>query len=93
VTIANNGLEAYRLIQDSSQAFDLVLMDMQMPEMDGLEATQQIRMLESEISNIPIIALTANTHEGDFDAVMAAGMNDYLSKPVNIVALKAALQK
>jgi len=93
VTIANNGLEAFRLVQDSSQVFDLILMDMQMPEMDGLEATQQIRMLENEISNIPIIALTANTHEGDFDAVMAAGMNDYLSKPVNIMALKEALQK
>jgi len=93
VEIANNGLEAYEMIKAQDIKIDLVLMDMQMPEMDGLEATQQIRMLESDVANTPIVALTANTHEEDFEAVMAAGMNDYLSKPVNIAALKSALQK
>ncbi|MEA1990517.1 MAG: ATP-binding protein [Pseudomonadota bacterium] len=93
VEIANNGLEAYELIQNQDFVFDLVLMDMQMPEMNGLESTQQIRMLDSSVCNTPIIALTANTHEEDYEAVMAAGMNDYLSKPINMVALKTALQK
>lgn len=93
VEIANDGLQAYEMVQDPQYQFDLVLMDMQMPEMNGLEATQQIRMLEGEICNIPIVALTANTHEEDYESVMAAGMNDYLSKPVNIDALKAALRK
>ena len=93
VEIANNGLEAYELIQNQDVAFDLVLMDMQMPEMNGLESAQQIRMLDSAVCNTPIIALTANTHEEDYDAVMAAGMNDYLSKPINVIALKTALQK
>lgn len=93
VEIANNGLEAYEMVKEQAHQFDLVLMDMQMPEMNGLEATQQIRMLEGENCNIPIVALTANTHEEDYESVMAAGMNDYLSKPVNIEALKAALRK
>ena len=93
VEIANNGLEAYELIQNQNFVFDLVLMDMQMPEMNGLESTQHIRMLDSSVCNTPIIALTANTHEEGFEAVMAAGMNDYLSKPINMTALKAALQK
>jgi len=93
VKIANNGLEAYELIQNQYFVFDLVLMDMQMPEMNGLESTQQIRMLDSKVCNTPIIALTANTHEEDYEAVMAAGMNDYLSKPINMTALKTALQK
>lgn len=93
VEIANNGLEAYELIQNQDVAFDLVLMDMQMPEMNGLESAQQIRMLDSVVCNTPIIALTANTHEEDYEAVIAAGMNDYLSKPINVIALKNALQK
>lgn len=91
VVVTNNGLEAFEAVQQ--RRFDLVLMDMQMPEMDGLEATQQIRMLDGLVANTPIIALTANTQEADYEAVMASGMNDYLSKPVNIEALKRALSK
>jgi len=93
VDIANNGLEAFEMVQADGAYFDLVLMDMQMPELDGIEATQQIRMLDTSVSNIPIIALSANSYEEGGEAVLAAGMNDYLSKPINIDALKAALVK
>lgn len=93
VEIANNGLEAYEMMQDSNNVFDLVLMDMQMPEMNGLESTQQIRMLPGHEGNVPIIALSANSYEESYEAVIASGMNDYLSKPVNIEALKKTLAK
>ncbi|WP_321324610.1 ATP-binding protein [Thiomicrorhabdus sp.] len=93
VEIANNGLEAFEMVQENDACFDLVLMDMQMPELSGIEATQQIRMLDSSVSHIPIIALSANSYEEGSEAVLAAGMNDYLSKPIDIGALKAALQK
>ncbi|WP_051640649.1 ATP-binding protein [Thiomicrorhabdus sp. Milos-T2] len=93
VELANNGLEAYEMVQDSERHFDVILMDMQMPEMNGLEATQEIRMLESEVKHIPIVALTANSNEESYDSVMAVGMNDFLTKPINVDALKKALQK
>jgi len=93
VEIANNGLEAYEMMQDSNNVFDLVLMDMQMPEMNGLESTQHIRMLPGHEGNVPIIALSANSYEESYEAVIASGMNDYLSKPVNIEALKKTLAK
>jgi CheY-like chemotaxis protein len=79
VVIAENGQESLDKLQDLAQTYDLVLMDVQMPVMDGLEATQQIRQtLKSEI---PIIALTANTRQGDREECIAVGMNDYLPKP------------
>ncbi|MDX1353551.1 MAG: ATP-binding protein, partial [Thiomicrorhabdus sp.] len=93
VEIANNGLEAYEIVQDSTKNFDLVLMDMQMPEMNGLESTQHIRMLPGHLGNIPIVALSANSYEESYEAVIASGMNDYLSKPVNIETLKKTLAK
>ncbi|PWQ94691.1 response regulator [Leucothrix arctica] len=76
VTIANNGIEALDEIQNSE--FDLVLMDCQMPIMDGFEATRNIRQSGNDI---PIIALTANAQNSDRDACLEAGMNDFLSKP------------
>jgi len=80
VTIAGNGKEALDLLADSP--FDCILMDVQMPEMDGIEATQRIRKLtDPEKSTIPIIALTANALKGDSEKYLAAGMNDYLAKP------------
>jgi CheY-like chemotaxis protein len=80
VTIVNNGREAVEKMQ--AERFDCILMDVQMPEMDGLEATRHIRQLkDSEKAAIPIIALTANALKGDSERYIAAGMNDYLSKP------------
>ncbi|MBN9383047.1 MAG: PAS domain S-box protein [Chitinophagaceae bacterium] len=80
VTIVNNGREAVEQMQADS--FDCILMDVQMPEMDGMEATRHIRQLPDPVkANIPIIALTANALKGDSERYLAAGMNDYLSKP------------
>lgn len=82
VTIANNGLEALNKL--SSEAFDLVLMDVQMPEMDGLEATRTIRNLsEKAIRDIPIIAMTAHAVKGDEEMCLNAGMDGYVSKPIS----------
>jgi len=92
ITLANNGREA--VAQLEAQMFDLILMDMQMPELDGLEATKQIREFNDSVkSSIPVIALTANALSGDKERVLEAGMNDYLTKPIDIHALKRALWK
>lgn len=92
VTLAENGLEVLSELSKPDAKFDLILMDMQMPEMDGLEATRRIRNHEIQsVACIPIIALTANAMFGDREKVIAAGMNDYLSKPIDVEALKKAL--
>ena len=77
VTSAINGLEAIDAIEKSS--FDLILMDIQMPEMDGVEATKHIRNVQN--NHIPIIALTANAFKKDIDLYLSIGMNDYVTKP------------
>ncbi|MDQ3292174.1 MAG: PAS domain S-box protein [Bacteroidota bacterium] len=80
VQIARNGKEAIKLHRENS--FDLILMDIQMPEMGGVEATRIIRQMPDPIkAQIPIIALTANALKGDSDTYLQAGMNDYMSKP------------
>ncbi|MEI7989438.1 MAG: PAS domain S-box protein, partial [Chloroflexota bacterium] len=88
--VAANGLEALHALEN--QPYDLVLMDVQMPEMDGLEATHQIRNLQSKVLDheIPIIALTANAMPGDRERCFQAGMNDYVEKPVNAQVLALA---
>jgi CheY-like chemotaxis protein len=68
-------------------------MDMQMPEMDGIEATKKIRLLEGPNMKTPIIALTANAMKDDRDACLAAGMNDFLTKPINRDSFKACLNQ
>ena len=90
VTIANNGREA--IDQILSSPFDLVLMDVQMPVMDGLEATRHIREYEKERGlHLPIIAMTAHAMPGDREKCLQAGMDDYVSKPVRRQELYAAL--
>ena len=84
VDIVNNGLEALQAVQNKT--YDIVLMDISMPEMDGMTATKAIRALTSPLGDIPIVALTAHTLSGDKERFIAAGMNDYLSKPINRVA-------
>ncbi len=80
VDIATNGKEALLLVQQKQ--YDLVLMDIQMPEMDGMEATRQIRLLtDTGKATIPIVALTANALKGDRERYLAVGMNGYLAKP------------
>jgi CheY-like chemotaxis protein len=84
VEVAANGREAVELVRQKD--FDLVLMDVQMPVMDGLQATIAIRTLP-EKGQIPIVAMTAHAMKGDLERCLAAGMDDYLSKPVNSRAL------
>jgi PAS domain S-box-containing protein len=87
---ASNGQEAIALAQSAKP--DLILMDIQMPTMDGLEATKQIRQIPSLI-NVPIIALSALTMEADRDLCLAAGANDYFSKPIKLSQLTKAIQQ
>ncbi|MCP5411658.1 MAG: response regulator [Alphaproteobacteria bacterium] len=91
LTIAENGLQAVEHMR--AQDFDLVLMDIQMPELDGLGATRQIRALPAPKCDIPIIAMTANAQPGAREEYLAAGMNDYVSKPIAPAALLALLEK
>jgi PAS domain S-box-containing protein len=82
VDVVSNGREAVDKIQENN--YDLVLMDIQMPEMDGMEATRAIRQLSDPVkAAIPIVALTANALKGDSEKYLAAGMNDFLPKPFN----------
>lgn len=90
--IARNGAEALKMLE--ANKYDLILMDVQMPEMDGFEATGEIRRLESGTGkHIPIIALTANAMSGDREQCLSASMDDYLSKPVNSRDLHKVLGK
>ncbi|MEI6705485.1 MAG: response regulator, partial [Deltaproteobacteria bacterium] len=91
--VAANGLEAVRALELID--YDIVLMDCQMPEMDGFQATAMIRSPESNVLNhkVPIIAMTANAMKGDKDLCIEAGMDDYLSKPVKKDELAKVLEK
>ena len=92
VTVAGNGREAVDAAARAS--FDLVLMDMQMPEMDGFEATAMIRVGERRSgAHLPIVALTAHAMKGDREKCLAAGMDDYLSKPIQPGELEEVLAR
>jgi CheY-like chemotaxis protein/HPt (histidine-containing phosphotransfer) domain-containing protein len=93
VTIADDGAEALDALKAEKTHYDLILMDMQMPLMDGLTATGEIRKLNSTYKNIPVIALTANAVRGDEQRCLAAGMNDYVSKPINPESLFRAIAR
>lgn len=86
VSRAENGKEAYDIIVSSKQGdFDLILMDMRMPVMDGVESTKYIRAIDDDkLADIPIIAMTANAFEEDAKACLDSGMDDYITKPVKI---------
>jgi two-component system, sensor histidine kinase and response regulator len=88
----NNGKEALDAL--ACERFDMVLMDVQMPEMDGLEATAAIRQKEQETGgHIPIIAMTAHAMKGDRERCLEAGMDDYLAKPVEPIAMRALIER
>jgi CheY-like chemotaxis protein len=92
VVVANNGKEALAALQAAS--FDVVLMDVQMPEMGGLEATAQIRIAEQGTGrHIPVIAMTAHAMKGDRERCLEAGMDGYVSKPVQPKELLAAIEE
>ena len=88
--VASNGIEAVESIE--RQKYDVILMDVQMPEMDGLDATRRIRNL-TNVTQPRIIAMTANALEGDRELCIAAGMEDYISKPIRVNELVDALMK
>lgn len=91
VTIAASGREAVAALQ--KDRFDLVLMDCQMPEMDGFEATRQIRRSEQGGRRLPIIAMTANAMQGDREKCLTAGMDDYIAKPIDLNKLKEVITR
>ena len=92
VTVADNGRQALTLLR--SESFDLVFMDVQMPEMDGLEAARALRAdPAARNAKIPIVALTANALKGDDQVCFDAGMSDYLTKPISADRLRVALRK
>ena len=90
--VANNGIEALQALE--TQTFDAILMDVMMPELDGLTTTMQIREREKPTGkHIPIIAMTANAMTGDKERCLEAGMDDYLPKPIDIGKLTEVLNK
>ncbi len=101
VTIAMNGEEAVQLYSATPDSFDLILMDIQMPRMNGLEATVHIRTIEKiwppnmhhKVSRIPIVAMTAQSMKGDREKCLEAGMDDYISKPIKQASVFALLKK
>jgi CheY-like chemotaxis protein len=89
VAFAHDGAEALRLVQESG--FDLVLMDIQMPIMDGVEATRLIRSLDGPVRDIPVVALTANVMAAEQEKYIAAGMNECLMKPIDWDRMRLAI--
>ncbi|MCB1141356.1 MAG: response regulator [Leptospiraceae bacterium] len=89
--VSANGKEALELLQNIQ--YEVILMDMQMPIMDGLSTTREIRKMDSNMKNVPIIAMTANASNDDREKCLEAGMDDYLSKPINQKLLKDKLDE
>lgn len=91
VHIANNGIEVVEMYQKGS--FDLILMDIQMPEMDGIEATKRIRILDEKGKRIPIIAVTAHALQGDRERFLSNSLDEYVTKPINSNELFSVIEK
>ena len=93
IDVANNGAEAVQKLREKH--YDLVLMDLMMPVMDGFEATVAIRTYEKEQNALPtpIIGLTANTFDADREKCLAVGMDEYMAKPFDLAVFKAILEK
>ncbi len=91
VDVANNGVEAVAAIRNG--CYDMVFMDIQMPEMDGYAATAEIRKMAPEFSELPVVAMTAHAMKGDREKCIAAGMDDYISKPVQPKGLLEMVQR
>ena len=91
VDVANNGIEALAVVKNTS--YDMVFMDIQMPEMDGYAATAEIRKMAPEYRELPVIAMTAHAMKGDREKCIAAGMDDYISKPVKPKGLLEMVQR
>ncbi len=90
--LASNGEEALALIK-AHPDFSMILMDCQMPVMDGFEATKAIRELEGKIKDVPIVAVTANTRSEDREACLKAGMDDFLEKPIKLGSVQGTISK
>jgi CheY-like chemotaxis protein len=91
VDVVADGSEAVETV--SRLPYDIVLMDIQMPGMDGVEATRRIRALPSSAAEVPIVAMTANAFAGVREGYLAAGMTDYLSKPFDMTQLCAVIER
>jgi CheY-like chemotaxis protein len=89
--LVGDGMKAVQAA--AANRYDLILMDMQMPELDGYEATQRIRAAETGPNRLPIIAMTANAIVGDREKCLDAGMDEYLSKPIDTAALVGVLRQ
>ena len=86
--VVDSGEEGLELLTNNPDKYDLVIMDCQMPGMDGYETTQAIRKLDNEAANLPIVALTADAMQGTRERCLNSGMNEYLTKPVVLNQLK-----
>ena len=93
VVVAGNGREALLALEKAPDGFDLILMDVQMPEMDGFAATAAIRKMEGETKNLPIVAMTAHAMKGDRERCLSAGMDDYITKPIQAKALLDLIER
>jgi CheY-like chemotaxis protein len=94
IDCAENGLRALELFRAAPDKYDMIFMDVQMPEMDGYEATRKIRALGTpQAAKIPVVAMTANVFREDVEKCIAAGMNDHLGKPLDIAEVLEKLRE
>ncbi len=91
VEVVESGAEAIEAVKRNP--YDMIFMDIQMPEMDGYEATKEIRRIEGSAKHVPIVALTANALQGDREKCLSAGMDEYISKPFRASELETTLLK